>query len=94
MNGLFYKEILQSLKEGAPYLEEARGKTLQEIAQEITTEQFEHEKRSFDLYEENPTPVLFKCEGVRPDQKHNFGKGIIRVPQYVHVKFPIFTVHD
>ncbi|KAK8099528.1 uncharacterized protein PG998_012769 [Apiospora kogelbergensis] len=83
MNGLFYKEILQSLKEGAPYLEEARGKTLQEIAQDITTEQFEHEKRSFDLYEENPTPVLFKCEGVRPDQKHNFGKGIIRVPHGV-----------
>ncbi|KAK8024396.1 hypothetical protein PG993_012462 [Apiospora rasikravindrae] len=79
LNGMFYKHILRRLRAGATYLEEIRGKTLPEIAQEITWEQFEQRKRGFNAFEEFPRPQLFKCEGLVPDTEHKFGKNVIRV---------------
>lgn len=80
---MFYEHVLQRLEEGAPYLATYLGTTLEEIAREITWEQFEQRKRTFDMEEPTKALSLYKCKGLASSKEHNFSKNVLQVDQYV-----------
>ncbi|KAK6839340.1 hypothetical protein PG987_005206 [Apiospora arundinis] len=82
INGMFYDLMLKKLEKGAPYLKEYRDCSLEEIAREITAEQFEFKmKQCFNLFGDLAGEELFRCDGVRASEEHAFWKNIIRIPQ-------------
>ncbi|KAK6857193.1 hypothetical protein PG995_007380 [Apiospora arundinis] len=81
INGMFYDLMLKKLEKGAPYLKEYRDCSLEEIAREITAEQFEFKmKQCFNLFGDLAGEELFRCDGVRASEEHAFWKNIIRIP--------------
>ncbi|KAK6080760.1 hsp70 protein [Seiridium cupressi] len=72
LNGRFYDHIRKRL-DGELYLEEERGRTLDEIAHEITVTDFETRlKRNFNCFEQPPTPKIVRCPGLRENSNKRF----------------------
>ncbi|KAK9423862.1 hypothetical protein SUNI508_03878 [Seiridium unicorne] len=72
LNGRFYDHIRKRL-DGELYLEEERGRTLDEIAHEITVTDFEIRlKRNFNCFEQPPTPKIVRCPGLRENSNKRF----------------------